>query len=416
MATTASHSRSRATITRRVRAHMPLWAIVVCSRLLVLAAGAAGALFTHRVRFWELFDPHRLSTSLGSLGNVLAAPALRWDGIWYVTIAEHGYRRPGLTPFFPLYPLLMRVLAWVVRSYVLAGVLVSVASFAIALALLHRLTKQELGARVADTTVLLLAFAPLSLFFTAVYTESLFLALLVGTFYLAREQRFVLASLTAAAAALTHIEGVLLVAPLALMYWRSQGGTFMLRRLWSGSMVSLAMPPVALAGFCVYLHTEGYGWLAPVTNANSTGYSRTLVGTPVMIWRALDAGLTGLSQTFHGYRPLAPEVADPFRFGFQNLIYLVVLVIALAALIAAWRRLPREYAVLAILMLVVTTSSAVAGRPLQSFDRYLLPIFPLWMAAAAWLQEHRLSRPVLQISSLLLVFYTVMFARWIFIA
>jgi hypothetical protein len=67
-------------------------------------------------------------------------------------------------------------------------------------------------------------------------------------------------------------------------------------------------------------------------------------------------------------------------------------------------------------MLVVTTSSAVAGRPLESFDRYLLPIFPLWMAAAAWLQEHRLSRPVLQISSLLLVFYTVMFARWIFIA
>jgi hypothetical protein len=416
MGTTVNAARSGTAVRSRLGALIPLWAIVVCSRLIVLAAGTAGVLFTHRVRFWEWYDPHRLSLSLGSLGNVLAAPALRWDGIWYVTIAEHGYRRAGLTPFFPLYPLLMRVVAWIVRSYVLAGVLVSVVSFAIALVLLHRLAKEEFSARVADSTVLLLAFAPLSLFFTAVYTESLFLALLVGTFYLARKQRFILASLTAAAAALTHIEGVLLVAPLALMYWRSRGGTFLLRRLWSGSMASLALPLVALAGFFVYLHTQGYSWLAPVTNANSTGYSRTLVGTPVMIWRALDAGLTGLWQTFHGYRPIATDVADPFRIGFQNLIYLVVLVIALAALIAAWRRLPREYAVLAILMLVVTTSSAVAGRPLESFDRYLLPIFPLWMAAAAWLQEHRLTRPVLQISSLLLVFYTVMFARWVFVA
>jgi hypothetical protein len=93
-----------------------------------------------------------------------------------------------------------------------------------------------------------------------------------------------------------------------------------------------------------------------------------------------------------------------------------VLLISLTALVATWRRLPREYAIYATLVMVVCTWSGVIERPLDSYDRYMLVAFPLWMAAAAWLQEHRLSRPVLQISSLLLVFYTVMFARWVFVA
>ncbi len=92
--------------------------------------------------------------------------------------------------------------------------------------LLHRLTREELGPRAADATVLLLSFAPLSPFFTAVYTESLFLALSVGAFYLARRQRFVLASVVATAATLTRVPGILLVAPLGIMYVRSRGYRF----------------------------------------------------------------------------------------------------------------------------------------------------------------------------------------------
>jgi hypothetical protein len=396
------------------RITIPLWAAVIASRLIVLTAAAAAALFTQRVPGWELGgrDPYRLSSSLGSVGNVLGASVLRWDSIHYINIAQHGYTHPANTAFYPLYPLLIRVVGWVVRSYVLAGVLIS---FAIALLLLHRLAKEELGARVADSTVLLLAFAPLSFFFTAIYTESLFLAFSVGVFSLARRQRFAWACVTAAAAALTHVEGVLLVAPLAYMYWRDRGRPRVLRRLWSWAATLLVLPPVAVAGFFVYLHSQGWGWLAPVRNVNFRFYGRVTLTTPVMLWKATDAGITGLLQTLQGVKPIAPSTEILFSIGFQNTVYLGVLVISLTALVATWRWLPREYAIYTTLVIVVCTWSGVVGRPLVSYDRYMLVAFPLWIAAAAWLDKRRLTPTVLLLSSLMLVFYTVEFARWAFI-
>lgn len=416
MSVVAARVRSRAAATTAIRLRAPTMAAVFASRLLVLAAGATGALFTKRVHFWSEFDPMHITSHLGSAGDVLAAPLARWDSIHYLEIAQHGYTRAANTAFYPLYPLLIHTLAWIVPSEVLAGAMISSAAFAVALSLLYRLTREELGEATARTTVLLLAFAPLSFFFTAVYTESLFLALVVASFYLARRQWFVWAGLAAAAAALTHVEGILLTAPLAWMYWRSKGHALGVRVLRSWGAASLAMPATALAGFCVYLHAQGYGWLAPVGTANTGIYRRSLVGTPVMVWRAIDAGVSGLTQTLHGARPIEPADGGPFAIGFQNLVYLILLLIAVAAFVAAWRRLPREYTLYAFFSLIVITSSAVAGTPLQSFDRYLLGIFPLWMGAAAWLEQRGLTRPVLLLSSGVLVFYTVEFSRWVFIA
>jgi hypothetical protein len=416
MTTLASRPLEPAAIVSRARPRVPLWVAVICSRLIVLAAGIYGALASPRVHGWTAFDPHRLSTSLGSVGNVLAASVLRWDGIRYVTIAEHGYTQSAQTVSFPLYSLLIRAVGTIVPSPVVAGVLISLVCFAIALVLVHRIASDELGSRVADITVLMLAFAPLSFFFSAVYTESLMLALTAGTFYFARQQRFAYASIAAAGAALTHVEGILLVAPLALMYWRSRGRTTDLRQLWSRSAASLALPPLAVAGFFTYLHAQGYGWLAPITNANQANYGRTMVGPAVVVYRTIKYAGIGLDQVLHGVKPINPSIGSPFSPGFQNVVYLVVLSIAVLSLISAWRRLPREYSVFAVLVLIVCTASAVQEMPLEAFDRYVLPIFPLWIGAAAWVERQRVTRPLLLFSIVALVFYTVMFARWSFVA
>ena len=416
MTTVASRPRSPTATVSRARTRVPLWAAVICSRLIVLAAGAYGALATPRIHGWAVFDAQRLSTSLGSVGNVLAASVLRWDGIRYIGIAQHGYTRSGLTVSYPLYSLLIRAVGTVVPSPVVAGVLISLVCFAIALVLLHRIVSDELGSRTADVTVAMLAFAPLSFFFSAVYTESLMLALVVATFYLGRQQRFAYASIAAAGAALTHVEGVLLVAPLAIMYWRSRGRTFDPRRLWSRSAASLALPPLAVAGFFTYLHAQGYGWLAPITNANQSNYGRTMVGPVVTVYRTIRYAAIGLDQLVHGVNPINPSIGSPFSPGFQNIIYLVVFWIAVLSLIGAWRRLPKEYAVFAALVLVVCTASAGQEMPMLAFDRYMLPIFPLWIGAAAWVEQQRVTRPLLLFSIVALVFYTVMFARWSMIA
>lgn len=412
MVTTVDAARSRTPIVRRILEctpvrGMPLWAAVVCSRLIVLAAGSAGALFTHALSGWQLYDPTRISTSLGSVGNVIAASAVRWDAIGYVTIAQHGYTTNASTLLFPLYPLMIHVVALVVGSPVMAGVLISFSAFAIGLTLVHQIASEEVGPRTADATVLLLAFAPLSFVFSAVYTASLLLALSVGAFSLARQGRFVLACIVAAGAALTHVQGILLVAPLALMYWKTRDGTSSLRRLWSPSMPALALPPLALAGFFVYMHTQGWGWLAPITNQNAANNARTLVGPPIVLFDSVKDVATGISHTLHGLPAMG--AFDP---NFQNMTYLILLMIAILGLVIAWRRLPKEYGLFGALAILICTSSAVAFRPLQGFGRYMLPIFPLWIGAAAWFEKRRLTPAAVTISAVLLAFYTMEFTRW----
>jgi Mannosyltransferase (PIG-V) len=417
----------------RTAAGLPLVRAVLVSRLLVLAAGVYGALFTARVSGWSMVDPTRLSSSFGTVGNLLAASAVRWDSIHYLNIAAHGYKPAADTGFFPFYPLLIHALGWVVSSDVVAGLLISYASFGVALVLLHRIAREELGEKVADATVLLLAFAPLSLFFSAIYTESPFLALSVGTFYLARGGRFRWAALTAACATLTHVEGIALWAPVAFMFWEDNGRRLDLRQFRSWDAAALLLPPAAFLGLLFYFHQIGAGWLAPFTGASPTGHGhsiariippnhspdglvRSVAGPFVTIWRAFNAGGLGIAQTLNGVHPLLPGDGNMFSVGFQNVIYLIVLLITLFTLWGTWRFLPKAYAIYATLVVLVFTMSVVSVVPLRAFDRYMLPLFPLWMMAAKWLDERKLLRVVLAVSPCLIVLYTIEFTRWVMVA
>ena len=413
MVTTVEAVRSRTptpiprTVPGKSRRGVRLVAAVVCSRLIVLAAGSAGALFTSRSSDWMDYDPTRISSSLGPVGNVIAASAVRWDAIGYLTIAQHGYTTTGSTRWFPLYPLLIHLFAPAVGSPVIAGVLISLTAFAIGLTLVHRIASEMLGARAADASVLLLAFAPFSFVFSAVYTESLLLACAAGTFYLASRGRFRLACVVAACAAMTHIQGILLVAPLAWMYWESRGRTWSLRRLWSPDLLALSLPPLALGGFLLYMHTQGWGWLAPITGQNVANAGRTLVGPPIVLFDSVRDVVLGLHHI--GVSTAGNVLPSPF----QNLSNLVWLTVTILALVSARRRLPREYVLFAGLAILICTSSAVAMDPLEGFGRYMLPIFPLCIGLAVWLERHRLTGAVVTISTVLLVMCTIDFTRWL---
>ncbi len=416
MTTVASPRTSVATTRARVSVPTATWIAVLCSRVLVVASAAAGSLFAQRHVDSIAFDPTGFSRGLGRVGNALAASTDRWDAVHYLQIAQHGYSTAVDTAYFPLYPLLIHVVGWFTRSYVAAGVLVSTAAFAVALELLYRLAREELDARAANAVVLLLAFAPLSLFFTAVYTESLFLALSVATFFLARSDRLLWASLAAAAASLTHIQGVLLLVPLAFYWWERQGNPRQLRALIRWQAAPLLLPFAALACLCVYLHLQGFGWIAPISNETNPAWHHQFVGPVIGAWLAIEVGASGLWQTLHG-APAFPQTGSfALTYPAQNLVYLLVLVVCAVSLLETWRRLPKIYALYSGLYLIVLISSPLKGTPLGSFDRYALMLFPLWIGAAAWLRERRLLLPVIEVGAALLLFYSFQFGRWLFVA
>lgn len=147
----------------------------------------------------------------------------RWDTDFYHQIATAGYRwDPSVflhqnVVFFPFYPLLMRWVGVWLGGPLLAGTVISLAAFAGAMAVLYRLAVLELGEDKAWPVILLISTYPFALFFSVVYTESLFLLLTVGAFYAMRTRSLALAALAGFAAGLTRPNGFWLGLPLLWM-------------------------------------------------------------------------------------------------------------------------------------------------------------------------------------------------------
>src|SRR5581483_2303497 len=111
-----------------------------------------------------------------------------------------------------------------------------------------------------------------------------------------------------------------------------------------------------------------------------------------------------------------PSINGPFSDGAESIVLFAVFAIAVGALVLAVRRLPLAYGAYALATFLVCTWSPVTGQPLKSANRYVLTIFPLWMAAGAWVAKRRLVRPVVLLSAAMLAFWTFQFATWAFVA
>jgi len=133
--------------------------------------------------------------------NLLVAPAARFDSAWYLTIAQHGYDGAGRPAFFPLLPALIRLMGDSVGAQVLAGVALSSLCGFGGLYLLHRLVSLDFDLSQARSVVWLAAWFPGALVLSAVYTESLFLVLPVGSIYAARLGKWPVAGLLGGIAA-----------------------------------------------------------------------------------------------------------------------------------------------------------------------------------------------------------------------
>ena len=163
--------------------------------------------------------------------NELVNLQARWDTDFYHQIATVGYRwDPSVflhqnVVFFPLYPLLMRWGGALLGGHpLLAGTVISLAAFAGAIALLYRMAVLELGEEKAWPVILLVSTYPFALFYSVVYTESLFLFLTVGAFYAMRRRYLLLAALAGLAAGLTRPNGFWLAVPLLWLATRGAEG------------------------------------------------------------------------------------------------------------------------------------------------------------------------------------------------
>jgi hypothetical protein len=386
------------------------WRAVWTSRLAIWAGSLVCLALWERSGRESDFDPSGLTQPYGPLGDALAAPAAAWDSVWYLAIADGGYADPQRAAFFPLYPLLVRGGGWLVGSSLVAGALVSAACFMVALVVLHELTRLELGAGAARWTVLALAWSPMSFFFSAVYSEALFLAVSVGALLAARRERWWLAGTLCALGAATRSAGVVLVVPLALMMLE--------QRPRARDALALALVPAGLGAYMAGLALAGHDAFAPF-HAQDVWF-RTFAGPFGGVWDGLVAGWQGARQLLSGQREhvyFTASGGDPFLAARMNLMLLAALALAVPALVGAFRRLPLAYAAYALAALALPLSYPVGPQPLMSLPRFELVLFPLWMWWGWWLSRHpRAQRPALAVSGVLLVVFAAQFATFHWVA
>ena len=408
--------------------------------MLVFATGIATVLAFGFGPQRGAFNPPGLGRGLGALGNLLAAPVARWDSNWYLLIARYGYHPAMGAPavsrsaFFPLYPLAIGLISQLGVPAIAAGVAVSVGAFGAALYGLHRLTTLELGggarggagSESARMAVYALAFAPMAFFLSAVYSESLYLALSIGLFWSAREGRWGYVGLLGALASATRSTGVVLLIPAAILYLygpsarprpRLRGsarrGLAPRYRIRPDAMW-LALVPAGLVLYGAYLGVSGGDALAPLSAQGV--WSRHLAGPYVAVWDGLKAAFEGARQLIsmqrgHLYFPAGGE--DPFVAASHNLILFAFLAAAVPAVVGVFRRLPRAYGVYLVAALALPLSYPVSTQPLMSLPRFLLVLFPLFIWLGDWLARHPRARwPMLAGSAVLMVVFGAQFATW----
>jgi hypothetical protein len=424
------------------------WLALWTSRLYVWVVGvaAAGAFGLGSSR--NAYNPAHVTSGFGWLGDLLAAPAARWDSAWYLVIARYGYR-PDLLPFtaprmayFPLYPLGIRVLGWSGLPLVAAGVLISLCAFALALYGIHRLTALELAPAVrrgvpgasdaARLAVLVTAFSPMAFYFSGVYTDALYMALSVGVFWCARQGRWAWVGVLGALAAATRSTGLMLLIPAAIIYLYgprqdrplpAPAGSGLLARVRPRhrprrELLWLALMPLGLAAYGAWLGLAGGEALGPFHAEQS--WSRHFVGPYLGVWDGLVAGFDGARQllsmqTHHVYFALAG--GSPTIAAWHNLMELAFLLLAIPALVGVLRRLPFAYGAYVLAALALPLSYPVAPQPLMSIPRYLVVLFPLSIWLGAWLAERpRLRWPALVVSLLLMGLFVAQFSTWHWVA
>jgi hypothetical protein len=408
------------------------WRAIWSSRLVVLASGWLAVLSFGRAAGTAGFDPANLTAPYGYFGNLLVSPVARWDSVWYLAIAQGGYDHdPTRTAFFPLYPLTMRGLGLVVRSNLVAGVLISLVAFLIALVVLYRLVALELDDERARGTVMLIAFCPMAYFFSAVYSESLFLALSVGCIYLARTGRWAGAGALGALAAVSRNSGVILLVPVLILYlygprgdpgdpgagrrggWRVLLPRYRIRP----SIAWLLLIPAGLGLYIGWLAIETGNGLAPF-HAQEVWF-RHFAGPFGGIWAGAVAAWDGLRQVIHGPPPplyFSKAGGNALTVAGQNMMLFAFLVLGVVALVGAFRRLPFAYGAYALASLAIPLSYPVTPQPLASLPRYEVVLFPLFMWGAMWATRRRVTTPAVASLAVLLGLFTAEFATWRFVA
>ncbi len=300
----------------------------------------------------------------------------RFDTLWYLHIAEHGYDRPEAVVFFPLYPLLIKVLSPLLYTPLIASLFISTISSFFLFWGFQKLLRLDLPDETVWRALILFAAWPSSFILFAGYPESLLIALMIWPVYFARNGRWLLAGMLGLLAGLTKAVGFCVAVPLAVIAWREKrwrtlpGALCLLAPLIVAAIIKLSGQPLASDAYPKHWKTE--------------------VAFP---WSTLFASIHQSFTTFDA-----------------------LLILNLAALGAIFipafvKRLRPEYTLFALAVLILFLTKKTDPL-LQSSARYAMAVFPAFASLASILKHPFLMALALLVMALLNFILLWSFFNW----
>ena len=323
--------------------------------------------------FIEKVDPHARSGPLPkSAGSMMLDVFTSWDGLWYLRIVRFGY--PSFVPqnityddtearlaFFPAFPHLVRIVDAVLPGGdTLAALILNLVLGAGFIVLVGLLARSWFGVSVAKRAMILCALFPGSFVLSFAYSEALLLFLAAACLYLLQKEHWLLAGIVALLATATRPNGIAVIAACAVAAFLAWRQTKSLK-----PFIAPLLSPIGFIGYQLWINNhanESQVWFRVQGEAWKEGAS---------------FGLTAIRRTLEAFtQPLTSPT---------DLITAASFVLTLFLLWLVWKRHPIPLPALAYSVVVIALMllpATVTARP-----RFLFTAFPLFIAAAVWLDH-----------------------------
>jgi hypothetical protein len=344
--------------------------------------------------FWKFFIIYFVNLALTfiPIGDFFTFPDIRFrmrnpyliwvfanfDGQHYLEIARRGYQQFE-QPFFPLYPLLINILAKLLGRYVISGLIISHLSLFIALVIAMKLIQLDDHSELKVTLLAVILTFPTSFYYGTAYNDSLFFVFAMLTLWYGRNRSFLKASIFGGLATLTRLNGLALFFYLLIEFYDQNNAwttfktvknylSFFSVRKLQKRLLALFIIPLSFVGYLAYVQISQESF-SKVFTSMKVWHQDKITFPLQVVWRYMKIIL--------------------FHFKPHELTYYIALseffFVALycAALWWSWKKIRLSYWVFfALSILIPSLKGTFQGMP-----RYGLHLYPFFLCMALYLNR-----------------------------
>jgi Gpi18-like mannosyltransferase len=278
-----------------------------------------------------------------------------WDSGWYLNIAANSYPS-SFDPlsqsnwaFFPVYPLLMKLLGSIIGSNYIAGIIISNICLIMASIFLYKLVRLDSDKQIAINSIKYLFIFPTAFVLSGVFTESLFLLLAIICFYYAKKGKWWIAGSTGFLLTLTRPLGIIIFLPILYEYLKTKH--FKIEKI-KKDILWIALVPIGLVTFAIFSFFKTGNYLAFIYVQKAFGNT---LNNP------LKTIINGL---------ISSDINILFASYFTLAVLLIIIIFN--------KKIDFSYFIFSLLLFIIPLLTPFY----TSLSRYILIIFPLFIIFA----------------------------------